>query len=501
MAGAYEYESPSGEARLVGDPTINVGSLEGFTFVGQQGVDNAVDPLIKYRADRPSIYSDSSTVVAGETALGTDISNTTLPQAEIDAMTASSQESQKFIQDRMDALDKRRQEEIASIKESSAQAGQQLGKAQKKETGTTSVGIARMGGYLGESASAQGVMLNLEANHRREISALESKKNEAIRIANNAYNDQDFKLATTQLDLVKDLEKTISDRKETFFNQTLELTQEGRRKDEYSRKHYKEELERLSFLGDDVPQTKLDEIDSFYGISGFSKRYVSLIKKTNEAATEKELIASQQALVNLLKDIPAGLEISMPDGTTYTGIGKSGDIVTFKQTDSEGNVSIIDYNKMTGEMSIKQAGKLDTPSGDVDGKKQFAQAVQVVKDNAGKSESELKVGLREHFPDVSDSDINAIIYEYRQFIDIDYIKDFFEDEKNYTKNEFQKIVEDAGFRGFGSKWSTEKENYLNAMMENIELYRETGITDDAIFGNPDVAKLIKPDGTKINKPE
>src|SRR5436853_772775 len=78
-------------------------------------------------------------------------------QADTTGLNDSYAANQKLIQNRQDELAKRRDSELQSINTSFDLERQKTETAQRKETGTTSTSLAHMGGYLGDSASAQGV--------------------------------------------------------------------------------------------------------------------------------------------------------------------------------------------------------------------------------------------------------------------------------------------------------------------------------------------------------
>lgn len=101
--------------------------------------------------------------------------------------------------------------------------------AQRSEVGSTSAALARAGGYLGNSASGQGVLLSLAQTHRAELQSLDSKRAAALNEAKSAYTEKQFQNARDKYKEVKDYEKTITERKIKYF-ETVQAEQEKIRK-------------------------------------------------------------------------------------------------------------------------------------------------------------------------------------------------------------------------------------------------------------------------------
>lgn len=99
---------------------------------------------------------------------------------------------------------------------------------QAGESGQTSSMLARVGGYLGESGSGTGVMLSLAKSHRSELAELESKRQQAMFEARKFYANKQFELAKAKVDEAKDVEKTIYERQQDFFNNQRLVSQDER---------------------------------------------------------------------------------------------------------------------------------------------------------------------------------------------------------------------------------------------------------------------------------
>lgn len=124
------------------------------------------------------------------------------------------------------SLDSRRKDEISRITQDFGAAKSDLSQTQRKETGTQSMGLARMGGF--DSASGQAVLTNLERTHIDEQQVLLAKKETAILQAQQAFEDKDFALAKLQLDDAKETEKLIYDRQKDHISLSLQLKGEQR---------------------------------------------------------------------------------------------------------------------------------------------------------------------------------------------------------------------------------------------------------------------------------
>lgn len=310
-----------------------------------------------------SVVSSSSPVVQTENKIKSDVGRLTATPVDENGLRANN--SIALLDSQYQMLEQRRVNEVNAINASfdATKAGTE--KQQANEKGSTSASLARIGGYLGGTASGTGAMLNLVAAHRGELLALEAKRQAAINEANNAITDKQFSIARLKAEEAKQIEKDIQVRKDKFFEQTMDINREQRQQDEFLSKKYQNELENLFTLDSkNIPPEKFKEIDDFYGIPGFSKNAVEINRSASQAKSQKEVLDVQQKLLNLLKDIPAGQKITFPDGTEYTGIGSSSDISTFQETDASGFVRMFTYNKANGSMTSQNLGAVGKPSTD-----------------------------------------------------------------------------------------------------------------------------------------
>lgn len=262
-----------------------------------------------------------------------------------------------------DLLEKRRIESMDSINRQFDITKRNTEDAQKREMGSTNTGLLRVGGYLGESGSGTGVINSLGEKQRLEISALEAKRQDALLAAQNAIDDKQFALASAKANDVKNLEQEINNRNDTFFTQMLNLTQESRAQDTAMRQKVDDQLKAFSMVDPEtIDPRALGQIDDFYKTPGFAKAYLSASSAAAKAKTQKEMLDATKSYVDLLSSIPAGMSISLPDGSKATGIGKAGDYEVFNKEDASGKVTVVRFNKATGVMTQYSAGAIGTPS-------------------------------------------------------------------------------------------------------------------------------------------
>lgn len=362
------YAIPSTSVVKAPDGSIDYAKSAEVIAANNTKVQQQANTLVQQQdTGSTDFVSSSEPVVQAERAVTTEARNyqnqITPPENGVSAAQAASDAYLKMIDDQVKVLEERRKQAVAGIESQFAGAKQNLEGEQKKETGTTTVALARMGGFLGPSASAQGVLLNLAQTHRQEVSTLEAKKADAIQQANNAIDDKQFNLAMLKVAEVKDIEKTIHSRKQEFFQNSLNAMQEARQQDEFYQKKIKTDLETLATLASADENLELDpqkasEIDAFYGVPGFTKQYLEVLNKAQRAADQKSQIENQKSLLDLLEKIPAGQEVSFPDGTTYVGLGSVSDIYTTVQTDDAGVARMVAYNKRTGNVNITNLGAI-----------------------------------------------------------------------------------------------------------------------------------------------
>jgi len=123
-------------------------------------------------------------------------------------------------------LETRRAAEAKTIDTNFGIAKDKLETGQKSETGSYSATLARMGGYLGNTASATGAMISLNQQHKAELGDLEAKRQQALQIANNAITDKQMTLAREKMAEIKDYTAAIEASKQNFFNNNKKMIED-----------------------------------------------------------------------------------------------------------------------------------------------------------------------------------------------------------------------------------------------------------------------------------
>ncbi len=298
----------------------------------------------------------------------------------------------------------RRAEEIKSINEQFDSTIKQTKKDQYNETESNKVALQRIGGYLGGTVSAVGALNNLAETHRTDIATLEAKRAAAIRAANQAIDDEEFKVAQAKAKEARDISNEIEDRNQKFFDNALKLSAENRNSDVAMRNKAEDQLKAFATVGlDKIDPNALAEIDNYYGVKGFSQNYINTVQATNSAKTEKEIADARKSTLEFLQSIPAGQKITMPDGTSFTGLGKAADVSTFLQVDSSGIGHVVAFNKLTGEKNVTNVGLVGKGSNSISSVSPVAvdNAVNIVqttlestKDKTGKYDPDKYIELR-----------------------------------------------------------------------------------------------------------
>lgn len=369
------------------------------------------------------VVRSSSSIRQEENQIKSDLDRTQPTSADEARLRAASDAYIKEIDNQIRELERQRDRDVMGINQSFDETRRQTEGAQENEKGATSVALARIGGFLGPSASGTGAMLNLAQEHRQEVLSLEQKRNAALTEANNAYNERRFAFVKEKLQEAKDIEKTILDRRDTFFNQTLDLKREQRQQDEFFRDKVKDQLETFGevAISDDTleidPQIA-EEIDSFYGVPGFTQQYLDVVRAGAKAESSKNQIENQQKLLNLLQDIPSGQTVRFPDGTEYTGMGSASDVSTSLQVDDTGIGRIVSYNKRTGQVSVTSVGAVGKTKGSGGG--------------GGNVDDELKDDI------VATAQIRL---EDQKLEDGTYDPDIYVEERDLIKDAFPEMVE------------------------------------------------------------
>lgn len=267
------------------------------------------------------------------------------------------------------ALEARRTAEVANIGADFDSQKAALDQTQKSETGQEQVITQRSGGYLGAGASQTGALISLNQTHQTEQAQLESKRQSALQAAQTAIDDKEFTVANAQAQEAKDYAAAIKQNQQDYLDNQIKIQKASEDAVASAQSQADASLKALSTLTPDevskLDPAQLTKIDQAYGVSGFAKNYIAATSAANAAKSQSDLVDAQQKLLTLLQDIPQGQKVSFPDpsdpngpGITYTGMGKIGDISTFNETDNNGNVTIVAYNKATNTVTRTSAGQI-----------------------------------------------------------------------------------------------------------------------------------------------
>lgn len=259
------------ERRAVGqiDPDV-IGSLQGqieaaqkFALEIQTGLNTLAEQ--EKSTDLAGVVASSDDVVQEEKNIITEVQGLTVPPTGEADRQAASEEIFKILEEERERLEEMRKTEVERIGREFQEVKEDIKGEQRRETGAFTATLARIGGFLGPSASARGALVNLAQNHRTEISALEAKKNDAIRAANNAINAKQFNIARLKAQEVKDLANDINKRRETFFNQTLSIIKEVRAQEAEERILKNQQFKTMTDIVDRIAPSMLASIQEIEG--------------------------------------------------------------------------------------------------------------------------------------------------------------------------------------------------------------------------------------------
>lgn len=202
-----------------------------------------------------SVYSSSAPIVGEERYASGQVAKIDTADAEL-----ASKNYLAEIQRQYDALETRRTNDMSSINSSFDNAKVKLGDNQNREKGTFNSTLARIGGYLGDSASGAGALITLNQTHQFEMNDLEAKRSAALQAARDAVDEKQSALALKKAQEYKDLTKEIQDRKEKFFTQSMAIVKEEREKQSEERLRKSADISDATKIADQTAST----IDDFF---------------------------------------------------------------------------------------------------------------------------------------------------------------------------------------------------------------------------------------------
>lgn len=228
--------------------------------------------------------------------------------SDVQGLKDTAVQNNKTIEDYRKVLAEQFENTKTSINSEYAKKEQVIRGKQANETGATSMGLARIGGYLGAGTAAEGNLKNLDVIHGQEINALNSAKDAAIQSAYNSYNDKNYVAAKEQIDIAKNLETEINNRKQKFSEMTVQYMQEMRAQDKANQEaetaKLKLDQQMNSPFGavDEKTQTFLYDMISKYGIDILPEDTISTItdKIKKSDIYKSDLLKAQQKDTNAL---------------------------------------------------------------------------------------------------------------------------------------------------------------------------------------------------------
>lgn len=271
-------------------------------------------------ADLPGVVNSSDAVVQQEKNVVDQVQTLSAPSVATQSAQNASDAYVQFLKDHAAQLEQQRQAQLDAINQQFEEAKKTTGEAQDKETATTAVALQRIGGYLGQSASAVGALNNLAVEHRAEMASLESKKANAINKANAAIDEKEFDNAKALAQEAKDLEQTINDRRNTFFDESLKILQETRLQESADQKARQDAFSNQLDIIDRITPTV---VSAFQDMTSESEavNYLRAIARDNgvdpdlllgsvNAELAKKTEAAQKDVVSLAQKYPdAGIDV------------------------------------------------------------------------------------------------------------------------------------------------------------------------------------------------
>lgn len=247
--------------------------------------------------------SSSDKVVADERSTASLVAGLSAPDPNYDEAKKASDSYMKTLDDYYKTLAEREKNDVMGINASYAQATKDTMEEQNKERGTTSVALARTGGYLGTSISGVGVLNNQAQQHRSEIAALDVKRLSAIQEAKNAIAEKKFAVAKEKGAEAKSLASEINKRRQDFFTNSLNLLQEGRAQE----KQMFDRADRVAVtIANDIQD--MDEKQSQEYIASAAKEIgidTNILMGSINAIAQEEREKIQQAVLSLSSKYPS----------------------------------------------------------------------------------------------------------------------------------------------------------------------------------------------------
>ncbi len=315
----------------------------------------------KYWSDPNPIASTSDAADAANEATGVSVNTAS------SGLTSTSQQAydQAFgiLEGMAKASEQDRANSIANIERQRGIDVADTTTSQRQEKGATTMGLARMGGYLGGTGSGTSYMNSLAGSHRFEMTKLEAQYAAAVEKAKAAWDMKDIALAGKMVESAQayqaDIEKA---RDQSMAEMDFALKIEGTEKKMVS--DTLDEISKSDIVPPDSYFANLDKRGKY--TAGTSKAMWDAMVKAKAIAKETDLVAKSQAEVNLQNDI-IDLTSKLPPNQSVTigGIKHSGTLVGtkylgYKVNEKTGDVAIIEQDVATGKTKFTvQKGVLE----------------------------------------------------------------------------------------------------------------------------------------------
>lgn len=286
----------------------------------------------------------------------------------------------KILQDRMDTLEARYKEDVASIKEDYAGQKEDLQKKQDIQQGQLAGGLAAAGAYLGFDNVNQSAMLSLQVTHDREMTVLGQAKMAALSEARRAFEDSDFKLLTEQINAIDAYDQRINQLTKDHFDQTLKLTQEARNNvkfmqdtESFERARAFDNLDTIITSGKMPSNAEIAQYAKVLNLSPEEvKGYITAKQNTLELEKSRAKTDEDVKILSLLKGIDKGTFVTI-NGKRYEGLNtpsssatSSSRVVNRQDVVEKFNSSPYAYSKV-GQMSYGELAEIysqETPPED-----------------------------------------------------------------------------------------------------------------------------------------
>lgn len=147
------------------------------------------------------------------------------------ALSTAHEQAQSTIDDYLTQLQQRNDAEVENINASFDVQGSQLAIKNAQTVGQSSMALARMGGYLGDSASGISYLNSLNTNNQLQVTALNVARAQAVQAANDSIADKNFAAAQAKISEAKGYNDSINALYTDTFNkiqavQTNNLTRQ-----------------------------------------------------------------------------------------------------------------------------------------------------------------------------------------------------------------------------------------------------------------------------------